>query len=457
MSTPEQPATPALTRKQLRQIRNTGATPIVTTDAAPADTPAAPTPPVTSAPIARPDQSAPAPSAPTPATPAPSAPPVASTPVVPLARPADPPVLPPPPVADSAVDLGVAPLTRRQARQQERIRTASVPVITPEIASGYTSAPTDAPAAAKPDAAPPAASQAPAAEQPARVWPVRPAETPTPKPPTFGSSATPKSPLFGAPAPAPQAPMFGTPAPAPQTPAPQTPAPRAEPSSETGESGVPSWLLSAAGVTEEHEAEQAAPAAPSAPAAAASAPTPTFEPAPQRPADQSAASSGERGVNSQLGAGLLAEGAPNVVLPPSFDELITSASTSGSTGTPNALIVPQPDQSGIVAPVAATGEVLVTGTFNLPEGLGSTGAIPGTADGKEVDAVLVDGELPAHSSPTPIAASAAISTVKTPGEIIKPPAPEKGSRLMISLAITAGALALALVGVLILAFVTGVL
>ncbi len=30
MSTPEQPATPALTRKQLRDIRNTGATPIIT-------------------------------------------------------------------------------------------------------------------------------------------------------------------------------------------------------------------------------------------------------------------------------------------------------------------------------------------------------------------------------------------------------------------------------------------
>jgi hypothetical protein len=49
-----------------------------------------------------------------------------------------------------------------------------------------------------------------------------------------------------------------------------------------------------------------------------------------------------------------------------------------------------------------------------------------------------------------------VSTAKTPGEVIKPPAPEKGGKLMMSLAITAGVLALALVGVLILAFVTGV-
>lgn len=29
MSTPEQPATPALTRKQIRELRNTGSTPII--------------------------------------------------------------------------------------------------------------------------------------------------------------------------------------------------------------------------------------------------------------------------------------------------------------------------------------------------------------------------------------------------------------------------------------------
>ncbi len=46
-------------------------------------------------------------------------------------------LLPAPPAPDRSVDLGVAPLTRRQARQQERIRTASVPVITPELSAAY--------------------------------------------------------------------------------------------------------------------------------------------------------------------------------------------------------------------------------------------------------------------------------------------------------------------------------
>ena len=38
MSTPEQPDTPALTRKKMREIRNTGATPIVSGDTSSTDT-----------------------------------------------------------------------------------------------------------------------------------------------------------------------------------------------------------------------------------------------------------------------------------------------------------------------------------------------------------------------------------------------------------------------------------
>ncbi len=102
MSTPEQPEASQLTRKQMREIRNTGLTPVITAD--------------TVAPAAAP------------VTPAP------------LARAAEPVVVSPPPVADATVDLGVSPLTRRQARQQERIRTASVPVITPDMASAHSAA-----------------------------------------------------------------------------------------------------------------------------------------------------------------------------------------------------------------------------------------------------------------------------------------------------------------------------
>ena len=244
--------------------------------------------------------------------------------------------MPPPPVADAAVDLGVSPLTRRQAREQERIRTASVPVISPDM---------------------PAAD---AFTPPAR--------------------------------------------------------------DDAAHHDVPVSTAEAAleGIAEEQE---------------------------ETPAT----------VSDKLGSQLLEGDAEPVELPPSFDQLLVRESTStGAISTPNALILSQTPSSPLVGPVTATGEVIITGTFDLPEGLGSRGHAPGTTDGREADAVLLDGELPPASSPTPIAASAAVSTIKAADEIIRPPAPEKGSRLMLALAITAGALALALIGVLIVAVTTGV-
>lgn len=315
----ENPANPPLTRKQLREIRNTGATPVVSQEAIES---------------ARQDAQDAAAQTETAAE-------KVDVPPAPLARAAEPAVIGAPPVADSAVDLGVSPLTRRQARQQERIRTASVPVITPDLLE--------------------------ATPRPATSEVIAPDEEPESEP----ASHDDRSALAREP--------------------------------ETGDAG---------------SAERAT-------------------------------------VSPKLGAELLEAEAVQVDLPPSFDQLLTRAPASTSS-TPHALIVSQTPSPQIMAPVNATGEVIITGMLNLPDGLGSTGHAPGTADGKDVDAVLVDGELPAHSSPTPIAASAAISTVKLPGEIIQPPAPEKGSRLMIALAITAGALALALAAVLILAFVSGV-
>jgi hypothetical protein len=369
MSTPEQPATPALTRKQLRDIRNTGATPIVSGDVPTADqTPAAePTPDVVLEQIEVPTEAPAATEEPPPHA------------AAPLPRAAVPAVVHDLPGADASVDLGVSPLTRRQARQQERIRTASVPVITPEVAAAH------------------AASLAGAGTESSSHEQVD-------KTPSGDVSL---------------ARLFGTDA-AAAAPEEAAPADEHEP------------VIEATVV----DAQRDAPSA--------------------NEADATADEAERAVVNPQFGAELLAGDVGQVALPASFDQLI-SRSVTGAIGTGNALILSQtPSAPPLVAPVASTGEVLITGTFNLPEGLGSTGHAPGTADGKEVDAVLVDGELPAHSSPTPIAASAAISTVKNGGDIIKPPTPEKGGRLMLTLAITAGVLALALVGVLILAFVTGV-
>lgn len=163
-------------------------------------------------------------------------------------------------------------------------------------------------------------------------------------------------------------------------------------------------------------------------------------------------------VGPQFGAGLLA-GTERVVaapLPPSFDDIVASAPSTSSTSVPSALILSQtPQLPSLSGPLSGTGEVLITGTMHLPHGLGSAGLDPRHTDGKDVDLSLVDQEIPASSSPTPIAASAAISTIRGGDEVIQPPAPEKSGRLVLALAITAGVLAVVVIGGLVVALATG--
>nr|WP_201470044.1 hypothetical protein [Microbacterium hydrocarbonoxydans] len=164
-------------------------------------------------------------------------------------------------------------------------------------------------------------------------------------------------------------------------------------------------------------------------------------------------------VNSTFGQAVLSDEAePAKPFTPSFDELLTVGDSTGSQhrGGNTLIFNPAPGDGSLSGPVASTGEILVTGSYELPRGLGSQGHAHGTTDGKDVDAVLIDGELPPASSPTPIAASAAVSTIKPAGEVIRPPAPEKGNKLMLILAIVAGGLALALGVALIVAFTTNV-
>ncbi|MDE0546992.1 hypothetical protein [Microbacterium sp. C7(2022)] len=406
MSTPEQPANPPLTRKKMREIRNTGSTPII--PVADDDETAEPAATVDDVTVAEPVA---APAAETPSeAPRPVVTEVPAS-VAPLPRAATPVAVPPPPVSDASVDLGVAPLTRRQARQQERIRTASVPVITPDVAE--------------------------AARQPEPVH--------------AGAGAAADTDGFRA--------IFGTgatPVAAP-TLEPEDFSPVEDDSVSQENEGWRDVVLEAtpetatlAASVDAHEAPESAEE--DVAADAASDAEDDHSDADEADSDRES----ERAVvNPALGANLLTADAPETDLPSSFDQIL--ARSTGAVSTSNTLIMSDaPSSADFTGSLVSTGEVILTGTLQLPEGLGSTGHARGTTDGKEADAVLVDGELPAHSSPTPIAASAAISTVKTAGEVIKPPVPEKGSRLMMTLAITAGVLALALVGVLIVAFATGV-
>ena len=420
-----------LTRKQLRESRLTGSTPIVTEEEAEA---------------ARLQGAV-------------SVPQVAAPEAGPV------------PTAEiEAEDDAEEPLTRRQIREQERIRTGSVPVHDP---------------AAAPTAPAPAASYAPAAPVAPSV-PVSPVAIPE----------RPAAPVPTVPtAPAAEGMITDVPRPAypsrrrsyePASDAASVPSRSDEEQDgvDDSEQGVAPVSVSAVMRAEEetgrtwHAAGAPTPPATDPSTARASAPLPSAGPTSDagRESGQSALwselvadSAGTReaapaapvaptgtSVNPAFGARVLSEhSSPSALGIDSFDTLIGD-STGSHHAAPNALIFQQaPAGPSLSGPVASTGEILVTGSYELPAGLGSRGHADGVADGKEVDAVLVDGELAPSSSPTPIAASAAIGTIKPAGEVIRPPEPEKGNKLMLALTITAGALAVALVGALIVAIATG--
>ncbi|RZI94544.1 MAG: hypothetical protein EOO67_04410 [Microbacterium sp.] len=318
-------------------------------------------------------------------------------------------------------------MTRREIRQRERLRTASVPVITSEVL-----------AATRLDAEPGGASDDESGDASTPDDDVIQAEVVTEAVPSVSAEDD-----WSAPEPVASAPGAAWSAPA--RPVESEPA-EVEPDNEGANTADADQPVAADATTD--AVTDAAPAGEGR------------EADKDERTDTSAATEApvadRRIVAPTLGSDLLDGHAQGVEVPASFDQLLTRGAT-GALSMPNALILSQtPDGGSLTSPVAATGEILITGTFALPDHYGSTGTVPGRADGKEADAVLVDGELPAASSPTPIAASAAISTIKSADEIIKPPAPERGSRLMVVLAITAGVLAVALAGVLILAITTGI-
>ncbi|MEV7797628.1 hypothetical protein AB0O14_00920 [Microbacterium foliorum] len=373
MSTSDQQGHGPLTRKQLREIRLTGSTPVISAEeaAAAAAVPSPPAPPKPEVP--EPTKVAPAPQAASAAA------------------------------ETGETSQGTTRLTRRQVRERERSATGSVPVDESDASDG------------------------PVAEETAE-------EAPPVAPEPEAKSETPAS-LASA----------------------------DDDDDDPAEAGLPAPVSASTPVDTSGDVDAIVPEGTDTDAAVAelgidAEPTDAHDDvlADVAESDDVDIAEGERPtVNSAFGQELLSDDAENrKPFSPSFDELLTVGDSTGSQHlAPNTLIFnPSPGDGSLSGPVASTGEILVTGSYELPKGLGSQGHAHGTTDGKDVDAVLIDGELPPASSPTPIAASAAVSTIKPAGEVIRPPAPEKGNKLMLILAIVAGGLALALGVSLIVAF-----
>lgn len=387
MSTSDQPEQGPLTRKQLREIRLTGSTPVISTeDAAAAAKAAPPAPPL-------PEVAEPA--TPEPATPEPSA------------------------EHDANAAAATARLTRRQVREREKLETGET-----AVSDGTVS-----------DATPSRDESAEAVPSSPRVSAVDPGDD--------DDIDDTDDAIVVAPVSATEVADVDEMLPAPKP---------SEAVVDHDDSAVDSDDVEAALglVSDEQNADEHDVAESDALLAEADAGT---APDAEKDTDERPT------VSSAFGEGVLADAAvTHTPFRPSFDELLTVADSTGSQhSSANALIfTPSPGDGSLSGPVASTGEVLVTGSYELPQGMGSQGHALGTTDGRDVDAVLIDGELPPASSPTPIAASSAVSTLKPAGEVIRPPAPEKGNRLMVILAIVAGGLALAVGVVVVIAITTNV-
>lgn len=400
MSTSDQQEQGPLTRKQLREIRLTGSTPVISNEEAAAAAEAAP-------------------------------------PVPPLPRAVEPVEVAPAPTSNADEANGDAPLTRRQARELEKVRTASVPVIADDdAAEDSDDTESEQPADHAPEDNPVESTAAIAddADAPAEIVSGVPDFTRNEEP---GDDDDIDDEVAIAPVSASvAADSVG-----------EVPLEVADEQAE--ESAHDEDVASALGlVTEDADGSDEDADDVLADVDDADDDDDDDDDAEVRPT-----------VNPAFGEGLLADAPdPHAPFRPSFDELLTVGDSTGSQhSAPNALIfTPSPGEGSLSGPVASTGEILVTGSYELPQGMGSQGHALGTTDGKDVDAVLIDGELPPASSPTPIAASSAVSTIKPAGEVIRPPAPEKGNRLMITLAIVAGGLALAVGVVVIIAITTNV-
>ncbi len=138
-----------------------------------------------------------------------------------------------------------------------------------------------------------------------------------------------------------------------------------------------------------------------------------------------------------------------------FDQIISrSVVSSGAATTTNALILPvvpsAPDATG---PLTSTGEILVTGSIDLPRGLGSTGQHPDRYDTSDMDRMFEQDENEFNTSDVaPIRASRAVSTHTSTRGVITPPK-KRGGRLPVVLSITAAVLAIGVIGLLVAGYI----
>ena len=120
--------------------------------------------------------------------------------------------------------------------------------------------------------------------------------------------------------------------------------------------------------------------------------------------------------------------------------------TSGAITT-SALVLPSmPTGEDMMGPLSGTGEILITGSINLPSSMGSTGVHPARYDHSDVDALLeADDREDSDPESAPVRAIRAVSTNTASGDVINSMKPQKASRLPLILIVSAAVMAVGVV------------
>lgn len=362
------------------------------------------------------------------------------------------------------------PLTRREMRERERLLEQQEPSATPDAAGqprpadALPSAPPQQPLPPVPAQSVPAPSLPVAATSPAYAAP-RPAGA-------FGDAAVsfPAAPPATNPQQSPFAPRPVVPAPAPAAPAqPPVGAPAyARPAVEQAQVQPPQFGLNEATTPErtltrrelramldanqldefdleDDEIDDPAPRQ-QQPGAVAPFPAAASPALPIHPDESPSPAVGH--WTSQLNA-------PIETAEP-FDQMLSRGGVShGVPTTTNALILPTlPDHGSLGGtPLAASGEIIATGSIDLPRSYGATGVHPNRIDSSDVDR-LFDQIEEVGTGAAPVAATRAISTQGAARAMIAPPKKE-GMNVPLVLAVTAGVLALGVVATLVIGAVAG--
>jgi hypothetical protein len=129
--------------------------------------------------------------------------------------------------------------------------------------------------------------------------------------------------------------------------------------------------------------------------------------------------------------------------------------TSGAITT-NALVIPTMPLEDALKPFGSTGEILITGSIDLPRSLGSTGSHPARYDHSDVDALLEAGDREdSNSESAPVRAIRAVSTHTSTRGVMDSKKPRGNSRLPMILAVAAAVMVVAVVVLVVTAVMSG--